>query len=187
MAEVGTRSLRRTAGLGVPLAALAAVASAKTWRGGAPTDTLGAALDTGQRAPLASAVSLVLLAAWGVLLVTRGPVRRVFAVVALVAAVGLVAAVVAAWFTLPGSGGTSYDELVGRRQDTGWTGWFCTAGVCALLSLVPAAVAVRRVREWPEMGRRYDAPGAVAPVEEPRTERDLWDQLDEGRDPTDPS
>ena len=60
------------------------------------------AIDTGTRYPLASAISLVLLAAWGVLLVTRGRVRRAFAVLATLAAVALVVSVVVAYVTLPG-------------------------------------------------------------------------------------
>ena len=62
--------------LGLVSAALAAVASAKPWLGtgssAGSSDAAMTALDTGTRYPLASAVSLVLLAAWGVLLVTRG-------------------------------------------------------------------------------------------------------------------
>ena len=146
------------------------------------------ALDAGTRYPLASAVSLVLLAAWGVLLVTRGAVRRVFAWVALVAAVGLLVAVVAAYVTLPDSAASSYDQLMGRgSHDEGFTGWFWTTAVCAVLALVPAVLAVRLVPRWPEMGSRYDAPGAREQVteEQPTREQDLWQALDEGRDPTD--
>ena len=148
------------------------------------------ALDAGTHYPLASAVSLVLLAAWGVLLVTRGRVRRVFAVLALVAAVGLVV-----------DGGrrrtsrcptppvARYDELLGRgAQDTGFTGWFWTAAVASVVAVVPAVLAVRLVPTWPEMGSRYDAPtgaASTAPETVRRRDLDLWHALDEGRDPTD--
>ncbi|MET0997422.1 MAG: Trp biosynthesis-associated membrane protein [Marmoricola sp.] len=188
---------RRTFGpvvlLGLASAALAAVASAKPWLGGdspgGSTDASMTALDTGTSYPLASALSLVLLAAWGVLLVTRGRARRVFAVLAAVAALGLVAAVVAGWATLPGSTGDSYEELMGRgSQDEGFTGWFWTAAVCSVVALVPAALAVRLAGTWPEMGSRYDAPGAPAPAREQSSadpDRELWHALDEGRDPTD--
>ena len=186
---------RRTFGpvvlLGLATAGLAAVASAKPWIGGGGAgggDASLTALDTGTRYPVASALSLVLLASWGVLLVTRGGVRRAFAVVTVVASVALVVAVVVAYLTLPDSAGSSYDELMGRASaDQGFTGWFWTAAVCAVLSLVPAVLAVRLVPTWPEMGRRYDAPGAreqTAP-ETPTREQDLWAALDEGRDPTD--
>ena len=56
-----------------------------------------------------------------------------------------------------------------------------------VLSVVPAALAVRLVPTWPEMGSRYDAPGSREPSTEetPTREQDLWAALDEGRDPTD--
>jgi uncharacterized membrane protein (TIGR02234 family) len=188
---------RRTFGpvvlLGLGSAALAAVASAKPWIGSGTTagasDATMTALDAGTRYPLASAVSLVLLASWGVLLVTRGTVRRVFAVLAALAAVALVASVLAGYVTLPDSARDSYDELMGRGSgDTGFTGWFWTSAVCALVALVPAGLAVRLVGQWPEMGSRYDAPGAPETAgrqggSDP--ERELWHALDEGRDPTD--
>jgi uncharacterized membrane protein (TIGR02234 family) len=193
----GDRPARRTFApvvlLGLASAALAAVASAKPWLG-APspaeptTDSSMTALDAGTHYPLASAVSLVLLAAWGVLLVTRGRVRRVFAVLALVAAVGLVVTVVTAYFTMPDSAGGSYDELLGRSaQDTGFTAWFWTAAVASVVAVVPAALAVRLAPTWPEMGSRYDAPTGAASTapETVETDLDLWHALDDGRDPTD--
>ncbi|MCW2806332.1 MAG: hypothetical protein JWQ93_287 [Marmoricola sp.] len=187
---------RRTFGpvvlLGLATAALAAVASAKPWIGARATgasDASMSALDSGTRYPLASAISLVLLAAWGVLLVTRGRVRRAFAVLTVLAALGLTVSVVAAYATLPDTARDSFDELMGRgSSDTGFTGWFWTTAVCAAVALVPAGLAVRLVGQWPEMGSRYDAPGAAATATEVSTvdpERALWRALDEGRDPTD--
>src|SRR4051794_35059018 len=151
---------RRTFGpvvlLGLATSGLAAVAAAKPWVGSAgagASDAQMTALDAGTRYPLASAISLVLLASWGVLLVTRGRVRRVFAVVALVAAFALVAAVVSAYVTLPDTARSSYDALMGRSSsDQGFTGWFWTTAVCAVLAVIPAYLAVRLVPTWPEMG-----------------------------------
>jgi uncharacterized membrane protein (TIGR02234 family) len=193
MAEPGERRKRGTFGpvvlLGLATAALAAVACAKPWVGAdsGGGDASLTALDAGTRFPIASAVSLVLLAAWGVLLVTRGAVRRAFAIVALVASVALVATVVAGYVKLPDQAVSSYQQLMGRSQDTGFTGWFWTAAVCSVLAVVPAVLAVRLVPDWPEMGRRYDAPGTreQAAEPEPTREQDLWQALDEGRDPTD--
>ncbi len=201
--------------LGLASAALAAVASAKPWLGGSSpsgsSDATMTALDTGTRYPLASAVSLVLLAAWGVLLVTRGRVRRAFAVLTAVAALALLVSVVVGYATLPDAAGDSYDELIRRRpQDEGFSAWFWTAAVCSVVALVPAALAVRLVGRWPEMGSQYDAPRAqgraqataqeraqgMAQGSAPATgagtsserstdpDRDLWRALDEGRDPT---
>lgn len=189
----GRRTFGPVVSLGLVTAALAAVASAKPWIGtgnsSGATDASLTALDSGTRYPLASALSLVLLASWGVLLVTRGLVRRSFAVLALLAALGFLVSVVAGYLVLPETVGESFDELMGRRsQDTGFTGWFWTSAACALVALVPAALAVRLASTWPEMGTRYDAPGAAAPKREAATtdpERELWQALDDGRDPTD--
>lgn len=190
---------RRTFGpvvlLGLSSAALVAVASAKPWIGQDSTagnsDASMAALDSGTRYPVASAISLVLLAAWGVLLVTRGRVRRGFALLTAVAALALLVSVVVGYLTLPDTAQGSFDELMGRRSaETGFTGWFWTAAACALVSVVPAGLAVRLVGEWPEMGSRYDAPGSPTAATEMTTadpERDLWHAQDEGRDPTDSS
>ncbi len=187
---------RRTFGpvvlLGLASAGLAAIASAKPWIGARASrgaaDASMTALDTGTRYPLASAISLVLLAAWGVLLVTRGVVRRGFAVVAAVASVGLVASVVTAYTTLPDQARDTTRDVISRgTADSGFSGWFWTAAVAGVIALVPAVLAVRLVPSWPEMGSRYDAPGAAEVEQEPETEQELWKALDEGRDPTDPT
>lgn len=178
---------------GLATAALAAVAGAKPWVGSATPGPTGGAPASGSQAmgeqattyPLATAVALVLLAAWGVLLVTRGAVRRAFAWLALLAAVGTVAAVVAGYLDLRDATTSGYAQAMGHASGhQGFTGWFWTAAVAAVLALLPAAMATRLARSWPEMGRRYDAPGAAVPEREPRTERDLWTALDEGHDPT---
>ena len=75
--------------LGVASAGVAAVAGTKPWvsgeAGGIRSDSSGAlgsalSLDSVAESPLAAALSLVLLACWGVLLVTRGRFRRAIAV-----------------------------------------------------------------------------------------------------------
>jgi hypothetical protein len=177
------------AGLGT--AALAAVAGSRPWLGagstGGSADASMTAVEQGTRYPAASAVSLLLLAAWGVLLVTRGRVRRAFAVVAALASLGLVATVIAGYLTLPDQASSGFEELMGRGgQDTGFTGWFWTAAVASVLAVPPALLAVRLVPGWPEMGSRYDAPASREgqATAAPRTDRDLWAALDEGRDPT---
>lgn len=174
---------------GLATAALTAVAGARPWIGSPrPTTTAQDASmlgDQGTTYPLATALALVLLAAWAVLLVTRGRVRQVFAWLALAAALATVVAVAAGYVDLRDAAASQFDQLIGRSTGhRGFTGWFWTAAVAAVASVVPAALATRRARSWPEMGRRYDAPGPAAPTDEPETERDLWAALDEGRDPT---
>jgi hypothetical protein len=59
-----------------------------------------------------------------------------------------------------------------------------------VVGALAAIAAVRLVPTWPEMGSRYDAPGAApTPPPDPAEmdEADLWRAIDQGRDPTDPS
>jgi uncharacterized membrane protein (TIGR02234 family) len=135
-------------------------------------------------APLALALALVALAAWGVLLVLRGRARRLVAVVGALAAAGVLAAVVSAF-------GSAQDAAVSAVQAAGATGdafassltaWYWIAGAGAALSLAMLAVAVARAPRWPAMGSRYDAPAARETS--PATTEDLWKALDEGHDPT---
>jgi hypothetical protein len=126
------------------------------------------------------------LASWGVLLVSRGRFRRVISWLVGIVAVGLLAAVVGALIAAPDVVRDAY-ELYGvsdlEVQRTAWS-WLALAG--AMLSLGAAAIAVRDVGSWPQMGRRYDAPGAdeADPPPEERSNLDLWKAMDEGRDPT---
>ena len=178
--------------LGLAGATLAAVAGSKPWVVDTSlpsgSDPLGLVADAGEM-PLALALSLVVLACWGVLLVTRGVVRRVVAGVALLAAVGLAAAVAVGLFTLSDQVEEAFPAGVRRTTDADFitqTGWFWAAAVGALLSVVATALAVRWVGHWPEMGSRYDAPGGAAtqaPSQDPSS-LDLWKSIDEGRDPT---
>ena len=83
MAEATTRTRTGFAPvvvLGLAAAGLAAVAGNKPWavtRARADFVPGGALQQTADRFPLAGAVALLLLATWGVVLVTRGWMRRV--------------------------------------------------------------------------------------------------------------
>ncbi len=198
---------RRTCGpvvlVGVASAALAAWAASKPWVSGTGADSSAqASLSVATTAageiassPLGTALAFVVLACWGVLLVTRGRFRRVIAGLAVLAATGYVATVVWAPFSLP----DHLVEQVRRRtgvtlEDTALTGWFWLASVAALLVLASTVLALRLVRTWPEMGTRYDAPTgaratggvdpAQAPGDRPTENIDIWKALDDGRDPT---
>lgn len=176
---------------------LAAVAGARPWAQGrsgtVDTDTAAAAtqLGTAQEVPLAAALALVVLACFGVLLVTRGVVRRVVAVLGAVAAAGLVMTCVVGF-------GSVQDALAGALrtasgQDTttvSLTGWYWAACAGAVVALVATVAAVAWVPAWPEMGRRYDAPtagaagaGATSAAAD-GSNLELWKALDEGQDPT---
>lgn len=194
---------RRTFGpvvlVGTASAVLAAVAGTKPWvageSGGIESSDRGAmssvlSLDSVAESPLAAALSLVVLACWGVVLVTRGRVRWAVAVLALVASLGLVAATVEAFFNLPDALADSLLEVSGvDTVSTSFTAWYPLALLSALAGTAATLAAVRLVRWWPEMGTKYDAPagaqGADGAAEAPPTENiDIWKALDEGRDPT---
>jgi hypothetical protein len=68
-------------------------------------------------------------------------------------------------------------QLGATTPDVGTTGWFWVGAVAAGLGVVAWVAAVRFVRGWPEMGRRYDTPADTPPT-------DLWKAMDQGHDPT---
>jgi uncharacterized membrane protein (TIGR02234 family) len=186
------RSRRRTFGpvvlVGLVGAGVVALAGSETWTNGASCGGQQVAPAGTGDAPGATAVALALLAAWGVLLVTRGRVRQVVALLVALLAIGLVPAVL---FGFESAGDAVVDSLGAVGVDcveTHLEGWFWVAVVALPFAVVPAVAAVFLVPTWPEMGRRYDAPASAptAPVAAPeeRENLDLWKDMDEGRDPT---
>jgi hypothetical protein len=129
--------------------------------------------------PAANALALAGLACWGVLLVTRGRFRRAVSGLGLLTGLAQVATVVHSFLTLPDDVDATWGQLPSGTDDfdSAWTGWFWVGAVAAVAGLLAWLAAVRFVRHWPEMGRRYDTPVNSAP-------EDLWKVLDEGRDPT---
>jgi uncharacterized membrane protein (TIGR02234 family) len=190
---------RRTFGpvvlAGLASAALVAVAGNQPWADAETGEGVGeqvasVSIAVGEaKAPLATALALVVLAAWGVLLVTRGRFRRVMSWVGAVAAAGLLAAVLAAALAAPDVVSDAYEPFGVTGVDVHRTAWCWLALAGAMLALGAAVLAVRDVGRWPQMGRRYDAPGGASADPEPgeRSSIDLWKAMDEGRDPTDSS
>jgi uncharacterized membrane protein (TIGR02234 family) len=186
---------RRTFGpvvlLGLAAGTLAAVSGEKaavTGSGDAGRAVSSRLISYDAHLPLVTALALVVLACWGVVLVTRGRVRRAVAVLGTVAAVGALVAALAAYSQVPDQ---FRDELalVGVNDpDLSHTAWYWLAVAGTLLAAVAGALAVAWAPAWPEMGTRYDAPGsAPAPPAVPPEEQsslDLWKAMDEGRDPT---
>ena len=183
---------------GLATGTFAAIAGNQAWAaidagGEARVDAAFASAASATRdasAPPVTALALVLLATWGVVLVSRGRPRRAVTWLGLVAAVGVLAFAVAAWVGAPdtlASTGASVDLTVSR------TAWSYVGIVAGLAAVVASGLATRSVAHWPEMGRRYDAPGDASgaripdvPPEE-RTNLDLWRAIDEGHDPTEGS
>lgn len=145
--------------------------------------------------PLAGALGLVGLAAWGALLVSRGIVRRVVAVLAALAGAGVLVVVLVGGFIQDGDAAGDLATRLGLGAtvvEVERTGWLWITLVGGLLAMLAGAVAVRFVAAWPEMGSRYDAPTAggsstatasSTPSEE-QSNLDLWKAMDEGADPT---
>lgn len=180
------RSYAPTVLAGLAGGALAAVAGTNDWAragGDAAGVSVRAAATGSEAAPLVVALALVALASWGVVLVLRGRVRRVVAVVGGLAALGAVVATL----TATGSARRVAVAAVVAKGATGdahadLTAWPFAAVAGGLLCLAAFAVAVVRATGWPAMGSKYDAP--TARTQQPASDQDLWRALDEGRDPT---
>lgn len=170
-----------TAGLGG--AALAAWAGSSEWVKVTAPGPMPADLND---SPATTGLALVALAAWGVVLVTRGLVRRLVAALAGLAGIG----VIVTFFGHAGIdalGRAIESEVVWGETRHATTPWPYLALLGAVVTVVAAAAGVRLAPSWPEMGRKYDAPAAAKPEQKPLEEQstlDVWKSLDEGRDPT---
>lgn len=181
------RSFGPTVLVGLAATVFTAVAATRSWAT-ATGDASGIRVDAGatgaEAAPTTAALALVALAAWGAILVLRGQVRRIVAVVGLLAVAGALVGLVDAF---DGAQNEALDALagLGRTGDVAQatlTGWYWATGVGALLAAAAFGVAVSRSPGWPAMGSRYDAPSARA--DGPAAEEDMWRAIDDGRDPT---
>jgi uncharacterized membrane protein (TIGR02234 family) len=166
---------------------LAAVAAGQPWAeasgtaAGAPVQV---AVKGSEAAPLVIALALVALAAWGVVLVLRGRVRRWVAVLGALAGAGALVAVVDAF---DGAQDAALRELgtkgpVGDVATASLSAWYFVTAVALLVAVAAFVVAVVRAPGWPAMGSRYDAPAARAT--RPVAEQDMWRAMDDGHDPT---
>jgi len=79
------------------------------------------------------------------------------------------------------AGGTSQGTVAG-------TGWPLLAALGGLLLAGAGLLVAVRGRRWAALSRRYDAPAtrtqAPPPTSGPVAERELWEALDRGEDPT---
>ncbi len=180
---------------GLASSGLVAISANQTWWASTGSDTAATLVPTTDltpQAPLSLALSLVALASWGVVLVTRGRVRRAVAALALLGAVGSLVSSVVGAFQVP-------DQLrqaasaVGSSVEVSTQAWFPVALVAGVLAVAAGVAGVLWTPTWPEMGRRYDAPvaggagaagAAAAPLGDEPDNLALWKAIDEGRDPT---
>ena len=155
--------------------------------------TIHATASGADLAPLAGAFGVVLLAAFGAVVATRGGVRRCLGAAILVASVGVLVAVIDA----NGSAGVLTSGLSAK----GWSGdggyrtstqiWRWLVLASALGTAVAGAATAAYGDRWAVMGSRYDAPRAAGAAEaapaksaEELSETDVWQAIDQGRDPT---
>lgn len=147
--------------------------------------------------PLVPGLALVVLAAAGGLLATRRWGRVVIGLVVVAAGVGIFVAT-APW--LGEVSGSRLQELAaavnlpsGAVGDARGDGPLVALAAAALAVLTGALTAARS-RRWPALGSRYDAPAPTArpstpgtpgsPAATPASDREVWDALDRGEDPT---
>lgn len=167
--------------------------------------TIKATADGADLAPVAAALGVVLLAAFGAVVATRGWVRRGLGVLVVVLAVVVVVSVL--------HPADPSHRLTQNLSAKGWDGgpyqtatqaWRWLALVGALAAGAAGAAVAAYGGRWATMGRRYDAPqpdrehpagrgataaatGSAAVLDENATEAEIWNAIDQGRDPTQPS
>lgn len=169
---------------GLATAGFSAVAGNQRWaEPGGTTDVAFAPVAQGAQVPLAPALSLALLAIWGLLLVLRGKGRRVMAMLGVLLGLVTLGTVIAGRSSLIHDYDILFTQMGIDRYSVHFTGWYWLALALSALAVVAFAIAVTQARTWPEMGSKYDAPTA-RPVEDDPTSTDLWKSIDEGRDPT---
>ena len=148
---------------------------------GRSVDVDGADLSPGLRA-----LGLVGLAGVPALAASRGRGRRVVGLVVLLT--GLAVLAVTARLLAGDLGDRALLTPVVRDSGaadgaaTAATAWPYVTALGGLLLLLAGLLVMVRGPNWAALGRRYDAP-APQPVR-PVAERDLWEALDRGEDPT---
>lgn len=197
------RGRQQARGYGTTLVIGLAAASASTFAVSRPwveatarqpgVPTIEATASGADLVPLAGALGVVVLAAFGAVIATRGMVRRSVGLLIVAASVVLVVAAVQ-----PDAGVTQLEVGLSAK---GWSGggyttvdrvwrWVTLGGAvgCAAAGGLVAWFGGR----WATMGSRYDAPGAAAETRgadvlatpADRRETDVWREIDQGRDPT---
>jgi hypothetical protein len=165
-------------------AGLVSLAAGRTWTvrvedRPAPLPDARTALAGADLLPWLPALGWASLAAAGALLALRGYARR--GVGCLLAAAGVVMSLAAVWGSL--------------RPDSN-PGWPALGLLGSVMVVVAGWLASARGRDWPALGARYErggtpAPPAPAPPGDlsgpgprPDREKEMWDALDRGEDPT---
>ncbi len=169
------------------------VGSSRPWISATSTvpglPTIHATASGADLAPLAGALGVVMLAAFGAVVATRGWVRRGLGAGILLASLVVLAAVI------DPSGSTGV--LKTGMSAKGWSGgayqtstelWRWLVLVSAIATGLAGAATAWYGGQWAVMGSRYDSPraareAAAGPAEE-LSETAVWQAIDQGRDPT---
>ena len=193
------------AGAVLLLAGAGATWSTVVLQGRAPLPDVTARVSGADLVPGLRGLGVVGLAALPALLSVRGWGR--VAVGALVAGAGALAAVLVGRVladvgaAVSGSGGAGGFGWVAFAQGTGppLSPWPYAVLLGSLLLLAAGLLVVVRGRAWPALGRRYEAPAtrpaaapaggppgglAGGPPGGPHGDKDVWEALDRGEDPT---
>lgn len=186
----------RIAQLGLILAAAALWgASRMTWVDVTSFDGLGqprsVALSGGSWSTALVPLAVLLLATSVAALAVRGWALRALAVLAAIASAGMAYLAISLWATVDvGVRASNLAEapvadLVGTQRHYG--GAVVTV-VAAVVTLACAVLLMRSASKESSGAARYARRSAVSTdkPDEAMSERQLWDALDEGRDPTDP-
>ncbi len=151
--------------------------------------TIHAAASGADLVPLAGALGVAMLAAFGAVVATRGFARRILGAAVLAAAVVvLVASIHPAGASGQLTAGLSAKGWSGGGYESATTLWRWLVLVCAGIAGLAGTLTSVYGAQWAEMGSRYDAPtrDSAPPRERPEdlSETDVWRAIDQGRDPT---
>jgi hypothetical protein len=169
-------------------AGLAFIGFGQTWvtvtgrQPGLPAASL--ALAGRDLAAVAGATPALLIVLVLALTVTGGQIRRVIGALALLlSALVAVAAIRGSGPLLPNDLGVRFNVAGAASYTTTW--WWLPSLLGAVIAGYGGLVAWRYGATWVGMSGRYRRGPAVAPVATgPLTEREAWDVLDSGEDPT---
>ena len=184
------RHMAGVVALGLSGSGLVAVAGSKPWAD-LPTKSgpIGLNADELLKQPLCGALGLLLLATWGVILVTGPLTRRIAAGFSLVVVAGVVMTVINGW-----SIASRAAEQLGGGTPTR-NNWIWAALIGAVVVGAASGLALRLAPTWPTMSARYDSPVSAGPTLQTSevvgseeggsdTQRELWEQITDGHDPT---
>lgn len=147
-------------------------------------------------APGLRALGLVGLAGVPALAATRGRGRALVGLVLLAVGIAVLSLVVRLELSGLGLGGRALIsdpvEQAGGAQGESFdlTAWPVVTALGGLVLALAGLLVAARGRRWASLGRRYEAPSAgtaappAAPADGAVAERELWEALDRGEDPT---